>query len=65
MLERMRQVKLLIRGLKRAMQPYGRDKYGREWRKKCFSQIVEAGPPADLTQKESARGYWELVVDLP
>jgi len=59
------QAKWVIQCIKRAVQPYGRDKYGREWRGKVWPKIVEAGPPADLTEKESRAGYWELVADLP
>jgi len=45
--------------------PYGIDRRWREWHKYNWPKIVEAGPPADLTEKESKAGYWELVVDLP
>ena len=43
---------------------YGVDRDWRSWRAHVFPKVVEQGPPADLSKKETRRGAEEFLVDI-
>lgn len=53
-----------VRAIVRRAWPHGLDRQWSEWVKNVVPEIVQSGPPADLSEKETSRGKEQFLVDL-
>jgi len=53
-----------IRRIVQKIWKYGVDRNWQSWHKVVWPQIVEAGPPADLTEKESREANFDTLAQM-
>ena len=58
-------LKRKIRTIVHKVWPLGVDRTWKAWHENAWPQIVKAGPPADLSERESRRNQQRLIADLP